>query len=57
MKIDVTEQYSKFIVNYLFYIIFRKLEIPTEIVDVSSIKDPIKSNINHHHMSSTSLVT
>ena len=47
MKIDGTEKYSKFIIIYL---IFRKLEIPTEIVDVFSIKDPIKSDINHHHV-------
>ena len=39
MKIDVKEKYSKFIYIYLsiLYLIFRKLEIPTEIVDVLSI--------------------
>ena len=50
MKIDVTEKYSKFIINFPYlFLIFRKLEIPTEIVDVLSLYDPIKSNINHHH--------
>ena len=37
MKNDVTEKDSKFIIIYLLFLIFRKLEIPTEIVDVLSI--------------------
>ena len=36
MKIDVTEKYSIFIINSILYFIFRKLEIPTELVDVLS---------------------
>ena len=37
-EIDVTEKYSKFIINYLFYFLFSEnWKIPTEIVDVWSI--------------------
>ena len=41
MKIDVTgkEIHNK---TSILFLIFRKLEIPTEIVDVSRIKYPIK---------------